>query len=65
MRLSYRTGHPPFVTPFLVAVFLAIHSLQHTLASPLYLDASFSLDLGQLAPDWDFIVVGGGTCECV
>ncbi|ORY73614.1 hypothetical protein BCR35DRAFT_333623 [Leucosporidium creatinivorum] len=62
MRFPYsKQGHLRFVTPLLVSLFLALHQLQHTLASPLYLDAVLSLDLEELAPAFDFIVVGGGT----
>lgn len=63
MRLTYSSGPPHFVTPLLAALFFALHHLQQTLASPLYLDASLSIDLGHLSPQWDFIVVGGGTGE--
>lgn len=65
MRLPYSKVHLHFDTPMLVALFFAVHSLQNALASPLYLDASLSLDLDELAPSWDFIVVGGGTGESI
>ena len=64
MRFPYSSqGHLHSVTPLLVALFLALHQLQHTLASPLNLDAALSFDLEELAPAFDFIVVGGGTGE--